>query len=69
METVTEQQLAHTGGETISVGGPGWRESVHIDRSGWEPVGNGNVYHIRMWESGEEQPSSTNRTNRWQTCE
>lgn len=53
-EVVTEQHLAHTGDETIAVGGPGWRETVTVDRVGWEPVGNEPVYQIRMWEDGSD---------------
>ena len=54
MEVVTDQYLAHAGDETVTVGGPGWRETVRVDRAGWEPVGNDAVYHIRMWETGGE---------------
>ncbi|RKD97101.1 rhomboid family intramembrane serine protease [Halopiger aswanensis] len=54
MEAVTSQRLSFTGEETIAVGGPGWRETVHVERVGWEPVGNEPVYQIRMWEAGEE---------------
>ncbi|NGM70883.1 rhomboid family intramembrane serine protease [Natronolimnobius sp. AArcel1] len=54
MEAIPDQQLAHTGEETVSVGGPGWRETVSVDRHGWEPVGNDPVYQVRMWEADSE---------------
>ncbi|WP_459809525.1 rhomboid family intramembrane serine protease [Halopiger thermotolerans] len=54
MEAVTSQRLSFTGEETVAVGGPGWRETVHVERVGWVPVGNDPVYQIRMWEAGEE---------------
>ncbi|SDR41997.1 rhomboid family intramembrane serine protease [Natronobacterium texcoconense] len=55
IEAVTEQHLAYTGNETVTVGGPGWRSSVVVERAGWEPVGNEPVYQIRMAERGEDQ--------------
>ncbi len=51
-EAVTSQRLAFTGEETVYVGGPGWREAVHVERTGWEPVGNETVYQVRVREDG-----------------
>ncbi|RZV08243.1 membrane associated rhomboid family serine protease [Natrinema hispanicum] len=55
LEAVSTQRLAFTGEETITVGGPGWRETVHVDRSGWEPVGNDTVYQVWLWEDGTDR--------------
>ncbi|MCU4925143.1 rhomboid family intramembrane serine protease [Halobacteria archaeon AArc-dxtr1] len=55
MEAVTAQRLAFTGYERVSVGGPGWREIVHVERTGWEPVGNATVYQVETWADGEDR--------------
>ncbi|AHF99410.1 protease [Halostagnicola larsenii XH-48] len=63
-ESVTAQQLEFTGEETVSVGGPGWRETVHVERQGWKPTGNDPVYQI--WfseEGGEEQLAYTSESS------
>lgn len=53
-EAVSAQQLAHTGYETIHVGGPGWREAVSVSREGWTPVENDTVYRVELWTDGED---------------
>ncbi len=53
-EAVSAQQLGFSGSETIYIGGPGWREAVQADRTGWTPVGNDTVYQIELAEDGEE---------------
>ncbi|WP_226482957.1 rhomboid family intramembrane serine protease [Natrinema amylolyticum] len=53
LEAVSAQRLSFTGEETVYVGGPGWREAVHVERTGWEPVGNDTVYQVRLDEDGE----------------
>lgn len=55
LESVASQRLAFTGTETIYVGGPGWREAIHVERTGWEPVGNETVYQIWVREDGENR--------------
>ncbi|WP_089787250.1 rhomboid family intramembrane serine protease [Natronobacterium haloterrestre] len=55
MEAVTADHLAYTGEETVTVGGPGWRSTVHVERAGWEPVGNDPVYQVRMGESPDPE--------------
>ncbi|EMA30913.1 rhomboid family intramembrane serine protease [Halobiforma nitratireducens] len=55
MEAVTAQHLGFVGTETVTVGGPGWRETVHVERAGWEPVGNDPVYQVRMGESSDPE--------------
>ncbi|WP_323171809.1 rhomboid family intramembrane serine protease [Natrialba sp. PRR66] len=53
-EAVTKEYLNATGEDTITVGGPGWRETAHVERTGWTPVGNESVYQIWLWEDGEK---------------
>ncbi|WP_226006469.1 rhomboid family intramembrane serine protease [Natrinema salinisoli] len=55
LEAVSTQRLAVTGEETVTVGGPGWRETVHVERTGWEPVGNDTVYQVWLWEDSEDR--------------
>ncbi|MFD1564907.1 rhomboid family intramembrane serine protease [Haloarchaeobius amylolyticus] len=55
LEVISTQRLAFTGEETVTVGGPGWREDVHVERTGWEPVGNDTVYQVWLWESGDDR--------------
>ncbi len=53
LEVISTQRLAFTGEETVTVGGPGWREAVHVERNGWDPVGNDTVYQVWLWEDGD----------------
>jgi membrane associated rhomboid family serine protease len=53
LEAVTSQQLGFSGEETVYVGGPGWREGVTVERTGWEPVGNETVYQV--WIDGSDE--------------
>jgi len=55
LEVISTQRLAFTGDETVTVGGPGWREDVHVERTGWEPVGNDTVYQVWLWEDGTDR--------------
>ncbi|RZH68061.1 rhomboid family intramembrane serine protease [Natrinema altunense] len=50
LEAVSARRLSVTGEETVYVGGPGWREAVHVERTGWDPVGNDTVYQVRLGE-------------------
>lgn len=54
-EVLPAQQLAFSGEESIAVGGPGWRETVHVERTGWEPVSNETVYQVEIWADGEDR--------------
>lgn len=53
LEVVSTDRLAFTGTESITVGGPGWRETVTAERTGWDVVGNETVYNVRL--SGNEE--------------
>ncbi|ELY42386.1 rhomboid family protein [Natronorubrum sulfidifaciens JCM 14089] len=55
LESVSSQRLAFTGAESVVVGGPGWRETVHVERTGWEPVGNDTVYQVDLWTDGDDR--------------
>lgn len=50
---VRPSQLAHSGDATATVGGVGWRETVDIERSGWQMVGNDTVYTVALAHGGE----------------
>ncbi|KDE58700.1 protease [Halostagnicola sp. A56] len=63
-ESITAQQLAFTGEETVSVGGPGWRETVRAERTGWTPTGSDPVYQIWLSEDeGDEQLAFTSESS------
>ncbi|WP_436343600.1 rhomboid family intramembrane serine protease [Natronorubrum sp. FCH18a] len=53
-EVIPARQLEFSGEESITVGGPGWRETVHVERTGWEPVGNDSVYQVEIWAEGDD---------------
>ncbi|MFU8868278.1 rhomboid family intramembrane serine protease [Natronococcus sp.] len=55
LDAVSSQQLAFSGEETVYVGGPGWREAVTVERTGWEPVGNETVYQVWIEGGGEDR--------------
>lgn len=55
LEAVTSQRLAFTGEETVYIGGPGWREAIHVERTGWEPIGSETVYQVWIQEDGAER--------------
>ncbi|QCC60963.1 rhomboid family intramembrane serine protease [Natrinema thermotolerans] len=55
LEAVSAQRLSATGEETVYVGGAGWREAVHVERAGWEPVGNDTVYQVWLRPDGGER--------------
>ncbi|WP_331233904.1 rhomboid family intramembrane serine protease [Natronorarus salvus] len=51
---VTEEILAFEGRETVTVGGIGWRESVTVERTGWEVLGTGTAYAVDITPESEE---------------
>ncbi|ADB60679.1 Rhomboid family protein [Haloterrigena turkmenica DSM 5511] len=55
VEVVPANRLAFTGEAEVVVGGPGWRETVHVERTGWEPVGNDTVYQVEIWPDGGDR--------------
>ena len=62
-EAVSDQQLAFSGSSTITVGGPGWRDTVTVEREGWTPVGGETVYQIWLEsESGDGDGTEDDRS-------
>lgn len=53
-EAIPAQNLEFSGSDSVDVGGVGWRETVHVERTGWEPVGNDSVYQVELWADGED---------------
>lgn len=50
---VTEELLAFRGGANVTVGGVGWRETVRVERTGWDVLGNDTVYAVDLATAGE----------------
>jgi hypothetical protein len=50
---VSQEVLEHEGRETVEVGGVGWRESIHVDRTGWEVLGSEPAYVVDLEHDGE----------------
>lgn len=50
---VHEEVLEHEGDATVEVGGIGWSETVHAERTGWEVLGNGTAYVVDLEANGE----------------
>ncbi|AQL41378.1 hypothetical protein BV210_01005 [Halorientalis sp. IM1011] len=46
--TVTKGELAFHGDRTVVLGGPGTRETVVANRTGWNPVGNESAYSVSL---------------------
>ncbi|WP_132058854.1 rhomboid family intramembrane serine protease [Halorussus amylolyticus] len=40
--------LAFRGEGNVTVGGVGWRETVHVERAGWEVLGNDTAYAVDL---------------------
>ena len=47
-----EAMLAFEGNATVVVGGPGWRETVEVERTGWEVLGNDTAYAVDLEVDG-----------------
>jgi len=59
--TVAERKdsVAFDGAASVQVGGLGWRETVHAERSGWDVVGNDSAYAVDLTVDGETTRSFT----------
>jgi membrane associated rhomboid family serine protease len=42
------QRLRLRGAASVTVGGPGWRETVYVTRTGWSVVGGDTTYRVRL---------------------
>lgn len=62
MTHTSKQNLEFRGSTSVTVGGPGWSETVPVERTGWTPTGNDSVYQVSVGE--EERPvfASDSRT-------
>ena len=52
---VEESRLAFAGCATVGVGGLGWRESVHVSRTGWKAIGGGHAYKVRFGRGNDSR--------------
>jgi len=56
---VRPDALAHSGNESVAVGGLGWRESVRAQRIGWNVAGNDTTFVVDLHHGGETVRSFT----------
>lgn len=47
-------RLASNGQTRVPVGGPGWRETVVVNRSGWRTVGGNETYTVTVERPGDD---------------
>lgn len=50
---IREDQLAYAGNDSVTVGGPGWYETVDVERTGWEVAGNDTAFAVDLHHNGE----------------
>jgi len=50
----SKDRLAFAGEQRVRLGGVGWRSTVVANRTGWNVVGNGTVYAVRLRHDGNE---------------
>ncbi|WP_460918769.1 rhomboid family intramembrane serine protease [Salinarchaeum chitinilyticum] len=56
---IREGQLAYAGNDSVTVGGPGWAETVDVERTGWEVAGNDTAFAVDLHHDGETTRSFT----------
>jgi hypothetical protein len=61
MWTIGERKdsIAFDGNGSVQVGGLGWSETVHAERTGWKVTGNESVYVVDLIHDGERTRSFT----------
>jgi hypothetical protein len=59
MTAVSKGRLDFTGTTRVHVGGVGWRESVRVERTGWDAIGGGTVYRVRLVHAGRNVTAYT----------
>lgn len=52
---VPTSELASSGEATVQIGGVGWRESVDVNRSGWQTVGGESAYQVTLTHDTERR--------------
>ena len=63
-ESVSDDELAHDGEATVVVGGIGWRETIDIERIGWNVVGNETAFVVDLTHDGETTRSFVSDSSR-----
>jgi len=48
MTAVSKGRLDFAGTTTVRLGGVGWRETVRVERRGWNAIGGGTVYKVNL---------------------
>ncbi|MEF8856795.1 MAG: rhomboid family intramembrane serine protease, partial [Haloplanus sp.] len=48
MTAISKGRLDFSGAELVRLGGVGWRETVRVERRGWNAVGGGTVYAVDL---------------------
>jgi membrane associated rhomboid family serine protease len=61
---LSKQYLASEGDGAVTVGGVGWRETIHADRVGWSLTGNDTVYAVDLSHDGETIRAFTSQPRR-----
>jgi membrane associated rhomboid family serine protease len=51
---VSKGRLAFRGRDRVVVGGLGWRETVHVERQGWNAVGSSTAYQVWLRPGDED---------------
>ncbi|XVH31402.1 rhomboid family intramembrane serine protease [Haloferacaceae archaeon DSL9] len=59
---VTAGRLGHDGSARVDLGGVGWRETVHVSRTGWTTVGGDAVYRIDFSHGGTTTAAFTSES-------
>lgn len=58
---VRKDVLAYRGTASVRVGGLGWRETVDVEREGWDVTGNDSAYVVDLTVDGDRTRSFTSR--------
>jgi len=59
MTAVSKGRLDFTGTTFVRVGGVGWRETVRVERRGWNAIGGGTVYRVNLVHGGRNVTAFT----------
>ncbi|WP_251343448.1 rhomboid family intramembrane serine protease [Haloplanus halophilus] len=59
MTAVSKGRLDFTGTTRVRLGGVGWRDSVRVQRTGWNAIGGGTVYRVRLSHDGRNVTAYT----------
>jgi membrane associated rhomboid family serine protease len=59
LTAVSEGRLDFTGTTQVRLGGLGWRDSVRVERTGWDAIGGDTVYRVRLGHAGRNVTAYT----------